>query len=265
MNWFDIDKKGLAKLVAGRGKVFVLHELLANAWDEDGVKSVEVTLSALPGVPKALLRVTDDSPNGFRDLADAWTLFAESYKKGQARKRGRFNLGEKLVLALCDKATITTTTGQVIFDEEGRRAGRGRTERGTTFEAVLAMTREELAGASLDIKKVIPPDSMTTTFNGERLDNRRAPVCDFRCALPTVLADGEGVLRPTQRETAVYVCEPLPDEVAMLYEMGVPVVETGDRFHVNVQQKVPLNADRDNVTPAYLRRLRVEVANATAT
>jgi len=49
----------------------------------------------------------------------------------------------------------------------------------------------------------------------------------------------------------------------MLYEMGIPVVETGDRYHVDVQQKVPLNMDRDNVTPAYLRTIRVAVLNAT--
>jgi hypothetical protein len=42
----------------------------------------------------------------------------------------------------------------------------------------------------------------------------------------------------------------------MLYEMGIPVVETGDRYHVNVLQKVPLNFDRDNVTPSYLARVR---------
>ena len=45
--------------------------------------------------------------------------------------------------------------------------------------------------------------------------------------------------------------------------MGIPVVETGDRYHVDVQQKVPLNMDRDNVTPAYLRAIRVAVLNAT--
>ena len=52
-------------------------------------------------------------------------------------------------------------------------------------------------------------------------------------------------------------------ETATLYEMGIPVVETGDRYHVDVQQKVPLNMDRDNVTPAYLRAIRVAVLNAT--
>jgi hypothetical protein len=47
----------------------------------------------------------------------------------------------------------------------------------------------------------------------------------------------------------------------MLYEMGMPVVETGDKFHVDVQQKVPLNMDRDNVTPGYLRDVRTLVVN----
>jgi hypothetical protein len=53
----------------------------------------------------------------------------------------------------------------------------------------------------------------------------------------------------------------LPGETAMLYELGIPVVETGDKWHVNVLQKVPLNSERDNVTPAYLRSIRVTVLN----
>jgi hypothetical protein len=60
----------------------------------------------------------------------------------------------------------------------------------------------------------------------------------------------------------VGVFEALPGEVPGLYEMGLPVVETGDRWHVSVQQKVPLNRDRDNVKPAYLQAVRVAVLNA---
>ena len=85
----------------------------------------------------------------------------------------------------------------------------------------------------------------------------------FEETLPTVIADEEGVLRKTNRKTQVRVYEPLPGETAMLYEMGIPVVDTGDRFHIDVGQKVPLNMDRDNVTPAYLRAIRVAVLNAT--
>src|SRR5690348_10305169 len=97
--WFEVDKRGLSKLLERRGKQFILHELLQNAWDED-VTDVNVNLRML-GNGHAELIVEDNSPEGFKDLAHAFTLFAESDKKGNAEKRGRFNLGEKLVLALC--------------------------------------------------------------------------------------------------------------------------------------------------------------------
>jgi hypothetical protein len=76
------------------------------------------------------------------------------------------------------------------------------------------------------------------------------------------VADEQGVMRPRVRKAQVGIFEPLPGETPGLYEMGLPVVETGDRWHVNVQQKVPLNRDRDNVRPAYLQTVRVAVANA---
>ncbi len=66
------------------------------------------------------------------------------------------------------------------------------------------------------------------------------------------------------RKTCVAVYEPNEGEVASIYEMGIPVVETGDKFLVNVMQKVPLSLDRDNVTPSYLRTIRTLVPNATA-
>ncbi len=55
--------------------------------------------------------------------------------------------------------------------------------------------------------------------------------------------------------------DPLPGETPTLYELGLPVVETADRWHVNVGQKVPLTLSRDNVPPAYLRALRTLVLN----
>jgi len=48
----------------------------------------------------------------------------------------------------------------------------------------------------------------------------------------------------------------------LVYELGLPIVETGDRWHVSVEQKAPLNRDRDNVRPAYLQAVRVAVLNA---
>jgi hypothetical protein len=64
------------------------------------------------------------------------------------------------------------------------------------------------------------------------------------------------------RKTTVSLYEPLPGEETHLYELGLPVVSTGDRWHVNVAQKVPLNRDRNNVKPAFLKAVRTVVLNA---
>ncbi len=110
--WFAVDRKGLAQILERRGKAFAVLELLSNAWDQN-VTTVDVTLEPTAKRATYQLVVTDDDPDGFADLTHAFTLFAPSIKKGDAEKRGRFNLGEKLVLALCDEATIASTTGTV--------------------------------------------------------------------------------------------------------------------------------------------------------
>lgn len=259
--WFEVDKAGLAKLMAGRSKAFVVFELLQNAWDQN-VTSVDVRIEAVPGTRNARIAVTDDDPEGFADLRDAYTLFAESRKKGNTSKRGRFNLGEKLVLALAKSASITTTTGTVEFSEDGeRRNRRAKRESGSEFQAVIPMTKVEIEEAIAATETLIAPRDIKTTVNGKLLTNR-TPLASFAVPLPTVVADEEGVLRKTVRKTEVRVYQTRPGETASLYEMGIPVVETGDRFHVDIWQKVPLNMDRDNVPPSYLKAVRVAVLNS---
>jgi len=216
-----------------------------------------------PGRPLADLSVEDDAPNGFRHLEHAYTLFASSYKKAEPAKRGRFNLGEKLVLAMCREAQIATTTGTVVFGPEGQRQVRPRSkrERGSRFEATLRLTRDEYDAAATYLRSLLLPAGVNVTFNGEALPARQ-PVRAFEATLDTELADEEGVLRRRTRKTQVQLYEPSPGEAPTLYELGLPVVETGDRWHVNIGQKVPLTWNRDNVPPGYLQAVRVSVLNA---
>jgi hypothetical protein len=81
-----------------------------------------IIIEVEPVRDRSLARVVveDDSPVGFRDLSHAYTIFAESYKRGNPELRGQFNFGEKQFLSLCRTATISTTTGTVVFDDEGR-------------------------------------------------------------------------------------------------------------------------------------------------
>lgn len=255
--WFEVDKKGLSKLLERKGLAFVLFELIQNAWDER-CSQVDVTLERIEGSKFVRLVVEDNHPAGFADLSHAFTLFAESSKKGDPEKRGRFDLGEKLVLALCREAEIASTTGTVRFDEAGRQMLRKKRDAGSCFTGVLRMTEAQRIACDAAVLQLLPPPGVTTTYNGTPLV-ARAPVTTVAVTLPTEISDDEGVLRRTQRKTTVEVHEPLPGERATLYEMGLPVVETGDRWHLSIQQKVPLNLERDNVSPAYMARVRAAV------
>jgi hypothetical protein len=260
-SWFEVSKTGLAKTVDRRGKAFVFYELLQNSFDAKATK-VEVFASPVTGQPKVRLQIIDNAPGGFRDLDHAYTLFADSAKKTDVGQAGKFNLGEKLVLAISDKASIISTSGGLTFDSKGRHNTKETTRVGTRIEATLRMTREELSEALAGCRSIIPPKECEVTINSDTLP-RRALVTRFDGVLQTEIADDERVLRKADRKTSISVYEVLPGEVASIYELGIPVVETGDKYHVVVHQRVPVSLERDNVPPAYLRRLRALVLNMT--
>ena len=110
------------------------------------------------------------------------------------------------------------------------------------------------------MRLALVPKEVIVTFNGERLASRD-PVHVFVATLDTEIADGDGCLRKSRRQTEVRVFAPHDGETAMLYEMGLPVVETGDKWDVDVRQKVPLTLDCANVPESFLRAIRTYVLN----
>ncbi|MBX9790524.1 MAG: ATP-binding protein [Pirellulales bacterium] len=240
----------------------LLGELLQNAFDEN-VTLVKVSLQPQSGRSAVDLVIEDDSPDGFRELDHAYRLFAESAKKGDPTKRGRFNLGEKIVLAHCESAEIASTTGKIVFLPTGERQDRPRRkrERGTVFKAVLKLTRAELDEVNCYLRSILVPAGIQLEVNGQQLPSR-VPVRTLSTQIETIIADDSGVLRERVRKTEVEIHDVLPGEMATLYEMGLPIITTGDKYHVNVLQKVPQSLSRDGVKPAYLRKLRTAVINA---
>jgi len=262
-SWIEVDRAGFAQIVADRPKSFILFELIQNALDEPGVTTVDVTVThEARGLHRVC--VQDDARDGYSDIRHAWTLYAPSKKKSDPTKRGRFNSGCKSVLALAKSARVVSTAAAVEFDpERGRRTLRRRTERGTVFDGWFSMSIEEADEAVAEARKMLPPPGVELTIDGVRV-YEAVPDHVLEAQLPTIISDAEGVLRSTRRVTAIHVHKPDAGDVPKLFEMGIPVVELDDGFpfHVDVQQRVPLNQDRDNVTPAYLRKLRVAVLNA---
>jgi hypothetical protein len=264
-DWFETSRSGLRKQAKERGAPHVFLEVAAsNPLDEReaGMTSIAIEVEPIKDRPLARVAVEDDSPVGFRDLSHAYTIFAESYKRGNPELRGQFNFGEKLFLSLCKTATISTTTGTVVFNDDGRHDHpRKRRERGTRIDAEMEITREEIGDLDVLLHSLLLSEGVSVTYNGRQLRCRR-PVQVFEATLPTQVADEEGVMRPTARKTVVRLYDPRDGERPHLYELGIPVVETDIRWHVSIGQKVPLNRDRDNVTPAYLRKLSTAVAEA---
>lgn len=259
---FEVDRQGLKQLLERKGKAFALTELVQNAWDQN-VSRVDITFTKGSGDRRAYLKVVDDDPDGFADLRHAYTLFAPSTKKADATKRGRFNIGEKLVIAACEVSRIITTKGCIEFDGAERKPTREKTKVGSIFEGEILMTRPEFEEACAVMLTLLPPPGIDTYFNGVLLE-RRKHVAVVTQSLKTEIADEEGFLRPATRSTVVMIYDALPGEVGTLYEMGIPVVPTDDSYHVDVQQKVPLTMDRDNVPPSYLKAIRTLVLNAVS-
>ena len=260
--WFEVDRAGLAEVARRRGMEFIVTEPIQNSWDEN-TTLVEVTMVAVPGKAKVELTVKDDSPEGFRDMADSYMMFRSSYKLSDPEKRGRFNIGEKLLLSVADDARITSTTGSVIFGPDGRTTSRKRTEVGSILTATLRMTRTELEGALALARTLIPPAGIVTVINGEVLPDR-TPLAQGERALETEILGDEGGFKYTRRKTAVRIYEVLTGEEAHLYEMGIPVDQIECPWHVEVAQKIPLSMDRGSVRHGFRQQVQRAAAEIMA-
>lgn len=259
--WFAVDADGLRETVSRRDKTFVLYELIANAFDAPGTRNVAVRLARARGGKAAELSVEDDSPLGFTNLDSSFTLFAPSERRGEPLARGRFGIGEKIALALFDSAEIATTGWTVRFDARGRHVLRGERACGTRVSGTLRLSDDEIKDLIAAARRVLVPDGVRLTVNDEVVPYRE-PLKTIELTLPTELWDENGGLRRTRRKTKIHIHRPRDDEEATIYELGIPLVATGDRFSVDVQTKVPTNLDRDNVSPSYLAQLRAAVLEA---
>ena len=259
--WFNVDRKGLQKLALRRGFEYVLFELYQNAADTE-TKDIEMWFQHVGG-RKYQISCLDQDPDGFKDLSHAYTMFADSEKKSDPTKRGRFNLGEKLVLACCYRAQIATTTGTVTFNEDGTRDVKKRSgrEAGSFFAGDIKnlIQFEDYQQAVDEFNRLIPKKGTTVRLNGTPI-MRPKLLRSVTARLQTHIANADGLLVRTERETTVDIYEP-KHGWGWIYEMGIPVVETGDKYSYDVQQKVPVSLDRDNVPPGYLKKLRTVVFN----
>jgi len=270
-NWFEVSKEGLRQLQEGKPKDFVLKELVQNAWDEDGVTYCFVKIHHSNG--KLFISVADNAPEGFKDLTHAFTLFAPTYKRLDPEKRGRFNIGEKQVLAICKKAVICTTKGTIVFTPEGRHHKRLKMPSGSVIEVELRANKQEFQAVMEKIFTYLPPRRINFQINDGQIPYRR-PYKTVEATLPTEI-QRQDRLAKTVRKTKVDIhraIDPVLGKLihresvvlkSYLYEMGLPICEIDCRCSVDVQQKIPLSIDRETVSQSYLQKIFTIVLNLT--
>jgi len=236
----------------GKPKYYAIRELIQNALDEK-ISTCTIETSYFHMI--ATISVEDDGP-GFRDITDSYTLFKPTYKQSNPELRGRWNMGEKQSFAICKSAVIETTSGLVVFDEEGKHIFKSTRTKGTKVTIKLNMTKEEYNECLDYINKILIPKEIKVVLNNEILTNN-VPLRSFETSLKTEKLS-EGQFTPTIRKTKVEVYE-TPEKY--LYEMGIPICPIECEYSINVLQRVPMGIDRDTVSQAYLQDIYAELLN----
>jgi len=259
----EVDLKGLAEIYGDKPKTFIINELTQNAWDEN-IKECKIDITSNYQNGMTAVRVEDDSPEGFKQFEHVWTMFAHTSKRDNAEQRGRFNIGEKLVIALCVTTggwvEIKTTKGKVTFDANGRHENYAiKTNRGSVITAVFKATTQEVLDIVHHTAHLLVPANIRYIVNGKQIKPRPI-VKTFKATLLTDIMVGD-VLKVQKRETSINLVD--GGAQSFIYEMGIPIMETDCPWHIDVQQKVQLNLDRDNILPSYVQDLYAEVLNAT--
>ncbi len=267
---FEVDVKGFRALQAGKPKWMIVRELIANALDEN-ITQCAISFSYLSG--KATIIVEDDSAEGFVDLSHAYTLFADTRKRSNPNVRGRFNLGEKQVIVLCDYVRIISTKGGVEFDIlKGTRSDtRKKRDAGSEVMVVVRMDKSEYLECIEYCKQILSPKRFfvlnKTAISGatsfEFNVEYKRPYKTFTAKLKTELKDTEsGDMKMVTRDTAVNLhTKESTGGTAYIYELGIPICEIECDYSIDVQQKVPLSSDRDKVDGKYLKVIYGEVLN----
>ena len=252
-NWFEVDVEGLKALQKGKSKTFIVRELIQNAWDEN-IENCELNISYSNG--KINVIVKDDSPEGFKNLRDAYTLFGDTSKRKNTSQRGRFNFGEKQLISICERASIKTTKGTISFSVSGREQSEEKTKKGTIVEIQVKGNQEDTDSLINYAKQLLVPKKIKFYVNGE-IVKYQSPFKSFEAVLQTEVQD-ENFLKRTKRKTQVNL---IKEEQTQLYEMGIPIMEIDCGYSIDVQQKVPLSFDRDSVNQTFIKELYVEVLN----
>ena len=260
---FEIDTEGFKIQMSEMEPYRIVQEIIANSFDEPSVTEINCYLRH----DRSYFTMSiQDNGKGFRSIKDVFTLFRNSYKRKNVQQRGRFNLGEKEVMAVAYDGFIRSRDWKVEFYDNKRRETKNLDDNhGTTVEARFLWDSTQIDIIAKQLQKLIVPKKQTLEINGKPVE-KKTIARTIKGKLWTVIEDDESKQMVRRViETKVDVYEKDEDENAWIFEMGVPVQQLEKhlnvQWHVDVQQKIPLEIKRDVVSDTYLIDIYALLAN----
>jgi len=256
--WLAVSTKGFSEQQRGRPLAHLVKELVQNALDSVG-SAGRIDLEFTPAGPRTVsVRCADDGP-GAEGLTQLNVVFVTGKKDG-VTQRGRMGRGFKELLSIATTAWVRSRDQELLFTVGDGGARRVVHQRGMEwhhgFEAAMEIEHEEvdkdLAGY---FQSFLLPAGVTLSVNGSPVPVR--PVHRAVDARLTTERFAKGRWEKPSLATRVHLVAVREGEAPLIYEMGIPVceVEWSEPYHCDVQQRCPMNPNRDAVMSGYPVRL----------
>jgi len=256
--WLAVSTEGFSEQQRGRPLAHLVKELVQNALDSVGGAG-RIELEFTPTGPRtASVRCADDGP-GAEDLTQLNVVFVTGKKDG-VTQRGRMGRGFKELLSIATTARVRSRDQELLFTAGDGGMRRVVHRRGMDwhngFEAAMEIEHDEadkdLAGY---FQSFLLPAGVTLLVNGSPVPVR--PVHRTVDARLTTERFAKGRWEKPSLATRVHLVAVREGEAPLIYEMGIPVceVEWSEPYHCDVQQRCPMNPNRDAVMSGYPARL----------
>lgn len=261
--WLAISTEGFAAMNAARPPEHLVKELVQNSLDSlTDRQSGYINLSY--GHNGQYFEVSCvDNGSGIDNLADLRVVYL-THKTDSHLKRGRFGRGFKEALCIAEEALVASGSQRLEFlREEGHRVTRqssqAQAQPGTRVWMQMPWPADTSAQLDAYFQRFLVPEGVLLEVNGMRLTPR--PVAhQVPASLSTEIYDATSQSwKKPSRKTVIQLVRARPGETPTIYEMGIPVaaLEWSVPFHCDVQQRVPMNPNRDAVASGYALKLHV--------
>ena len=255
--WFDISNDGWRRMNAGRPPYELIKELIQNILDEDFNKAY---LNYGMQGEDFVVTVEDDVENGIIDSALITTVFLTG-KEESHLKRGRKGRGLKEFLSVCYKATVETVGKTINFCENGNRVESVNNRNcGTRLIAYIredGWNKKAIKAIDQYVHNIILYNGNEFLVNGKPI-LKRIPEKTIKALLLTQIID-DGIQKDVSFETTIDVYTRNKNNKGLLFEMGIPVVETDIPFNIDIHQRIPMNDNRNDVSSDYINKLKIKV------